>query len=294
MPVPPKPKKDQPNTYVVQERFYEEERRRLVIQDELMTSIMGGPLTEQANVASMRRVLDVGSGSGSWIFTAAKTYPEMSLIGIDISQRMVDYAREQSAEFELASRVEFHVMDALLMLEFPTDYFDLVNLRFGVGYLRTWDWPKLISEMLRVCRPGGVVRITECEVGGHSESQATMQIYEMLICALFRTGHLFEQKSSGLLDHLVPLLTRHGCEQVQSRIYVAEPQAGTAEAEAAIQDIASMSLTIRPFLEKVGCLTGDYDAICQQAQAQLRELGSTGSANILTVWGNKPGAATHL
>jgi hypothetical protein len=152
----------------------------------------------------------------------------------------------------------------------------------------------LISEMLRVCRPGGVVRITECEVGGHSESQATMQIYEMLICALFRTGHLFEQKSSGLLDHLVPLLTRHGCAQVQSCIYVGEPQAGTAEAEAAIQDIASMSRTIRPFLEKVGCLTGDYDSICQQAQEQLRELGSTGSANILTTWGNKPGAATHL
>jgi ubiquinone/menaquinone biosynthesis C-methylase UbiE len=237
--------------------------------------------------------MDVGSGSGGWVFTTARTYPEMNLIGIDISQRMVDYARRQAKDLQLDGRVEFHVMDALLLLEFPNDYFDLVNLRFGVGYLRTWDWPKMISEMLRVCRPGGVIRVTECEVGGQSSSSAIMQIYDMLTCALFRSGHLFEEKKSGLIDHLVPLLTRHGCQQVQSRICVAAPQVGTPEATAASENIVAMCRVSRPFLEKWGCLASDYDTISQQVLEQLQDPESPGSTTLLTVWGNKPGAALH-
>ena len=289
MPNPYEPKKEHPHTYVVQGDSYNEELRRLTIQDELMTALMGGPLAEQPGAAHMRRVLDIGSGSGNWALAAARTYPEMRLIGIDINQRMVEYARKQAADLHLADRVEFHSMDALRMLEFPDDYFDLVNLRFGVGYLRTWDWSKVLSEMLRVCRPDGVIRITEAEVGGHYDSPALAQFYDMIVCALFRSGHLFEQTSSGLIDHLEPLLIQHGCLQVQSKKYIPEIQVGTAEAEAAIQDIALMGRVSRPFLEKWGCLTRDYDAICQQALEQLRALKSISGSAILTVWGNKPG-----
>jgi ubiquinone/menaquinone biosynthesis C-methylase UbiE len=287
MPVPPEPKKDQPNTYVVQSNLYAEELRRLTIQDELMTTLMGGPLNEQTGAASMRRVLDIGSGSGSWVLTTAKTYPEMSLIGIDISQRMVDYARQQTSDQQLADRVEFHVMDALLMLEFPNDYFDLVNLRFGVGYLRTWDWPKLLSEMLRVCRPGGIVRFTESAIGDQG-GPAVTQVYDMLTCALFRSGHLFEQTRTSLIENLVPLLTRHGCQNVHSQTRVAATQAGTPEAEAAKQDIIGMCRVSRPFLEKWGCLPDNYDAFCQQVIEETQDPNFTSSTTVLTAWGNKP------
>lgn len=290
MPIPSEPKKDQPHTYVVQDDLYAEELRRLTIQDELTTTLMGGPLSEQSEAASIRRVLDIGSGSGSWVLSAAKTYPEMSLIGIDISQRMVDYARQQTSDLQLTERVEFHVMNALLMLEFPDDYFDLVNLRFGIGYLRTWDWPKLLADILRVCRPGGIVRVTECEVGGQSSSQAVTQLYSLLTTALFREGHLFEQNPRGLIDHLVPLLTRHGYQNVQSRARMAEPQPGTPEAQAAAQDISGMCRVSRPFLEKWDCLPADYDTFCQQVLAETQDPTFTTSSTLLTVWGHKPDA----
>ncbi len=110
MPTPRDPsKKEQPCTYVVQDRANKEELQRLVVQDTLMTTIMGGPLSEQNDAASLRRVLDIGSGSGNWVLTAARTYPEMSLIGVDISQRMVEYASAQAASQQLDRRVEFHV-----------------------------------------------------------------------------------------------------------------------------------------------------------------------------------------
>ena len=66
---------------------------------------------------------------------------------------MIEYAREQATQQHVADRVEFRVMDALRMLEFPAFSFDLVNLRCAQGFMRTWDWPKMISELLRVCSP---------------------------------------------------------------------------------------------------------------------------------------------
>jgi ubiquinone/menaquinone biosynthesis C-methylase UbiE len=157
-------------TYAVFDRNSKEELLRLSIQDQMITAAMGGVLPEHPHPAKLRRVLDIGSGPGNWLIETAKTYPEIeTLIGIDISKPMVEYAREQ-AKTQMAHRVEFHVMDALLILEFPSDFFDLVNLRFGISFLRTWDWPKMLSEMQRVSRAGGVIRITDEEIVHQSNS----------------------------------------------------------------------------------------------------------------------------
>jgi ubiquinone/menaquinone biosynthesis C-methylase UbiE len=148
-------KNEQPSTYFVQDRHNEEELVRLTIQDQMITAAMGGVLPEQADPLLFRRVLDVGCGTGGWIIEAAQKYPTLLLEGIDISQHMIEYAREQAAALHIADRVTFHVMDALRMLEFPAAFFDLVNLRFGISFVRTWDWPKMLREMLRVTRAGG-------------------------------------------------------------------------------------------------------------------------------------------
>ncbi len=208
-------KKEQPSTYVVQDRQNEQELARLTIQYRLATTVMGGVLSEQPDPTAFDRVLDVACGTGGWLIEVAKTYPATLLIGVDISNRMIDYAREQAVAQHVADRVEFHVMDALLMLEFPASFFDLVNMRFGLGFMRTWDWPKLLSEFLRVARPGGVVRVTDSIVGSQNNSPALMELFAQLQYALYRAGHLFTPEPAGLLDHLEKLLVQHGCKQVQ-------------------------------------------------------------------------------
>src|ERR1700730_10513952 len=118
-------KGERPNTYFVQDKSSELELTRVTLQDHLLTTSMGGPFPEQENPASFQRVLDIGCGTGNWAMEAAALYPDMSLIGVDISQRMVNFARSQARERQVADRVEFHVMNALLSLEFPKDFFDL-------------------------------------------------------------------------------------------------------------------------------------------------------------------------
>lgn len=282
-----RPPAEHSSTYFVQNRQSEQELARLAVQDRIITTLMGGVWPEQSNPSRFRRVLDIGCGSGNWAIEVARTYPELTVFGIDISRRMVAYAREQAAQQQLEARLEFHVMDALLMLEFPDDYFDLVNLRLGVSFMRTWDWPKLLREMARITRQGGVLRLTDNEIVHESNSLALTRISAMVRCALFRAGHLFADEDTGLTGHLAELLTRHGCQDVQTRIYALEIQGGTPAGEAYYQDAARAGLTLRPFVEKWGCASDDYDALYQESLADMQQSTFRSTWRFLTAWGTR-------
>src|SRR5690242_226555 len=110
---------DKPSTYFVQDRKNKKELTRLQVQDQMVTEMMGGVLSEQPDPAVFRRVFDIGCGTGGWLIQVAQTYPEMSLVGIDISERMIEYACSQAKAQKVDDRVSFHVMDALRTLDFP-------------------------------------------------------------------------------------------------------------------------------------------------------------------------------
>jgi ubiquinone/menaquinone biosynthesis C-methylase UbiE len=201
---------------------------------------------------------------------------------------MVEYARKQAKAQQVADRVSFHVMDALLILEFPADFFDLVNLRFGISFVRTWEWPKLLSEMQRVSCPGGVIRVTDEEVIHPSNSSALTLHFEMVQCGFFRSGHLFEEQTDGLIAHLPELLTRHGVQQVQAKAYALEFRAGTPEGQAYYENALHAFHTVRPFLERRGCAPLEYETTCQQALAEMQQPDFCSTWKLLTTWGTKP------
>lgn len=288
-----KPKKELSSTYFVQDRKSERELLRVMLQDKMITDAMGGVLPEQDNPAQFRRMLDIGSGSGGWAIEVAKTYAEASVVGIDISSRMVEYARQQAEEQGVSERVEFHVMDALRLLEFPANTFDLVNLRFGISFMRTWDWPKLIQEMLRVARPGGTLRLTDNDIHHQSNSPALRQLQEIGVHTLFRSGNLFTEEGSGLIDHLAHLLTQHGCQQVQSKTYALEFRAGMEQTKLYYDDMAHAFQTTRPYIRKWGCEPPDYDDIYEKAIASIQQSDFHVIWHFLTAWGRKPGRAAH-
>lgn len=152
MPLPEEPKKELHSTYFVQDRSNEQEMLRVKLQDQMITAGMGGPLPEQPTPSTFRRVLDVGCGTGGWLIETARTYPSIELlIGVDISAKMIHYARAQvENDPALAHRVEFAVMDALRLLEFQDEFFNLVNARLAMSYLRTWDWRLFLDQCKRV------------------------------------------------------------------------------------------------------------------------------------------------
>jgi len=273
----------------VQDRSNEDELARVQLQDSMLTASMGGVLPEQPPPAIFRRVLDVGCGTGGWLIEAAKTYPTLSLlVGIDVSDKMLNYARSQAAAEQISDRVEFHAMDALRMLEFPVGFFDLVNHRAGISWLRTWDWPKLLQEYWRVTRPGGVIRITETDTLVEPVSPARTRLCELTLDAFYQAGHFFVREKDGVTRQLAHLLRQQGLQDVQTHDHTLEYRAGTPEGQRFYEDVKLAYRTVIPFFRKWTNLPDDYEAIYQQVLDEMQQPGFVSRWRLLTAWGTRP------
>ena len=266
------PRREHPNTYFVQDRSNLDEMTRLQIQDEMLTTGMGGVLPEQPDPAIFQRVLDVGCGTGGWLIEAAKTYPSMSmLVGVDVSNKMLEYARAQAEAGQVTDRVKFRAMDALRMLEFPADYFDLVNQRFGASFLRKWDWPKILQEYQRVAQPGGVVRVTEADFILECSSPALSRLYQLACEAFYQAGNYFTPSSNAVISELARLLDQYGLQDVQTRSHTLEFRAGTPEGQRFAEETKLVYRTMLPFLRKWTRVPDDYEEIYQQALNETQQ-----------------------
>jgi ubiquinone/menaquinone biosynthesis C-methylase UbiE len=274
-------------TYFVADRANEDELARLQSQDQMVTESMGGVLPEQPDPSIFQRVLDVGCGTGGWLIETAKTYPHMSLlVGVDISERMINYARAQAEAQHVSDRVEFHVMDALRILEFPDDYFDLVNERMGGSYLRTWDWPKLLQEFQRVVRPGGVIRCNETNIP-ESNSPTLTRLLQIMLDAFYQAGHAFHASLDTGTKELVRLMEQHGIQNVQTQWHETEYRAGTPAGQLFYEDMARVFKIALPFFQKWTRVPDDYQELYQQALKEMQQPEFVAKGIMLTAWGMK-------
>jgi ubiquinone/menaquinone biosynthesis C-methylase UbiE len=289
MPNPNRSQGEHPNTYFVDERSKRDELTRLALQDHMLTGGMGGILPEQPDISCFHQVLDVGCGTGGWLIDAAKTLPWMDhLIGVDVSERMLTYARAQAKVHQVEGRVQFQLMDVLRPLAFSESTFDLVNERLGASYIRTWEWPYLLSELRRVTRPGGIVRLTEGEIIVESSSPALLQLNNLLVHALHQAGHYFRPESRGVTQELPHLFERQGLQQVQTRLHALEYQGNTEQGRALVEDTRHLFRTILPFLQKWTRVPDDYEDLYQRMLDEMQRSDFTAIWRLLTVWGTRP------
>lgn len=104
------------------------------------------------------KFLDVATGTGDVALMLVKRYPEASVIGVDIAERMLDIARTKAQKKEFGNHVAFESGDSE-NLRFPDNTFDAVTVAFGVRNFE--DLQKGLSEMYRVTKPGGKAVILE-------------------------------------------------------------------------------------------------------------------------------------
>ncbi len=232
------------------------EMARLIDQDRLITKGMGGLLAELAPemLPRIHRILDVACGPGGWAQEVAYTYPEKEVVGVDISQAMIEYAHAQAQVQELHN-ASFRVMDASKPLDFPDASFDLVNARF-LNFLPAAVWPKLVQEYYRITRPGGIIRLTESEWWYFTNSPAVETINAMIIRAIKAQGsYSASGRFTGILPMLGRLLLDAGYVDVQHNAHVVDYSYGTEAYEGFRRDAAAAFKLFQPFIIKTRSAT---------------------------------------
>lgn len=108
--------------------------------------------------APIRRVLDVGCGTGDLAFLTTRHVPTSRAIGVDFTAAMVARATERARRSGAGERVQFGRATGLA-LPFRSGTFDLVMSAFLARNLR--DLPAALLEFRRVLAPGGTLLTLE-------------------------------------------------------------------------------------------------------------------------------------
>jgi arsenite methyltransferase len=107
-------------------------------------------MAEACHLGTDSRVLEVASGTGEAACFLVEQF-HCSLVGVDVSERMVAKARAKAARRKLP--IEFRLGDAV-QLPFDDATFDAVVSECTMCLL---DMPRAAAEMVRVARAGGYV-----------------------------------------------------------------------------------------------------------------------------------------
>jgi demethylmenaquinone methyltransferase/2-methoxy-6-polyprenyl-1,4-benzoquinol methylase len=105
-----------------------------------------------------RTILDLATGTADLAISLAKHNPQTHIIGMDISEKMLETGKEKVIKEGLANQIELHIGDAAA-LPFESNTFDAITVAFGVRNFEDLD--KGLSEIHRVLKPGGQVVVLE-------------------------------------------------------------------------------------------------------------------------------------
>ncbi len=274
----------QENTYIFNAESAAE-MNRLTIQDRMITKEMGGLLPDSVDPSTLHRVLDLACGPGEWSLDVAYAYKHMEVMGIDLSEKMINYANSRRWP-----NVTFRLMDIRQPLDFPDNTFDFVNARFLFTFMSKDAWPHLLKECMRITRPGGFVRLTESESAvGNSPAFEELQI--MMARSLHLTGRTFSPLGSqiGITPMLGGFLQQAGYQNIKHRAFAIDFSATGDAHEYMYQNFQLGLLLSRPFLLSMNPISEEeLGELCNKT---LKEMASDDFRAVwyyLSVWGNKP------
>lgn len=230
-------------------------------------------------------VLDVATGTGTWIFAMARLYPSCFFHGIDLSAEMIRFARAQARAHGIRN-CDFQRMDAKKVLNLPNDTYDLVFLRLVFAFQSPETWLPLFRECLRVLRPGGILVSTEHE---HFQSNApSVNAYLAHMYTEMRAeGRMLAGPPTSL--NLASLLTRTlkaaGGTHVSQTMTPLDASYGAPAYREIADDLISVFRQMQPYLLKQKTRQDTLDTLLVQAIAELEAPALVATSFFSTIWG---------
>lgn len=171
-----------------------------------------------------KTILDLATGTADLAIALAKYNSQAHIIGMDISEKMLEIGKGKVAKKSLEDQIELHIGDAAV-LPFEDNHFDAVTIAFGVRNFE--DLRKGLFEISRVLKPNGQAVILEFSM---PEMFPIKQVYRFYFKRLLpKIGRIVSKDSSAYIylplsvecfpkpKDFLEILTRHGLKEGQMK-----------------------------------------------------------------------------
>ncbi|KAI5925680.1 S-adenosyl-L-methionine-dependent methyltransferase [Camillea tinctor] len=98
----------------------------------------------------VQKVLDVGCGTGIWAIDFADLYPNIEVIGVDISPQQPQW---------IPPNLKFEIDDVTQEWTYEPESFDYIHMRWLVGSIPDWEF--LFKEVYKALKPGAIFETKE-------------------------------------------------------------------------------------------------------------------------------------
>jgi SAM-dependent methyltransferase len=236
-------------------------------------------LLDRIPLARGAAAIDVGCGVlGVLHLLRERVGPTGRVVGVDREPRMVAAARALTTERDLSVEV---IEDDATQLSLASDTFDLVHERTVL--LNVSEPERVVAEMVRIAKPGGVVAIQEGDSAGwvcDPPHPAFSQLRDELLQAYLSDGKIFDRGRMA-----ARLLRDEGLTDVQVR--------ATARVTRPGDFYQTFLLTLTSLVREVilagGRLTGaEFDRLAAELREHLNKPGTlTCQPTMWQAWGVK-------
>lgn len=231
---------------------------------------------DRMDIASCRRILDLGCGTGVVTRALAKSKDfNGEIVGVDFSDALIDAAKRLASEEGLSERIEFRVGDSHA-LDVEDNSYDAVLAHTLVSHVS--DPTSVIADAARVTVPGGAIAIFDGDYAsltfgaGDSELNATM--VDGILDAVVANPYVMRQ-----LPHL---LFANGLDLLE---FLPEVHAEAGRGSF----FANMAESYIPMAVKVGTIPENTGSDWLAAQKAASESGTFfGACNYYTYLAQKP------
>ncbi|KAI9313472.1 S-adenosyl-L-methionine-dependent methyltransferase [Dichotomocladium elegans] len=275
----------------------DEENDRVHLQHWLLKVIFNGNYNSPVEDALVKgiRVLDSGCGPGTWTLDMAKTYPNSTFYGVDISTRFPEAIKPPNCHFKVHNILETN--------GFPDNHFDFIHQRLLIAGLLKDHWRKVwylrpdlimycansvnkvITDYVNKLAPGGWLECAEPAFGLSHNIGPKYQVLIDAFNAMCQARGLF----ADIPNHLEDIFRDAGLINIEHKVAGGPIDNDTQFGKLGWEDFKSAFIGLKPVVSRVMPeIESDerYEAFLDEVREECIERNTHTQA--YRIWGQKP------